>query len=360
MIYLSFARCIGATALLPLLIAGSASGDDFDGTVDSGASLATIAGSVLIQNTGVLIGDYDAATNTGGTKTIPGLFGGSGNNSIDIDLDGAITTDLNTNPTGSMSIAVDFKTFSIDINGLELDVLGGESGAAQPSVTMLFSTFHTTAPSMIYPGGIPIEIPIGEGSSVDEVLITQTGAGIGVLTATSDPDVFEFTMAVPAQMAVSFTLGIDGVDTPTDGLDPIDIVMPLSGTIEQLGNGDVVLTMSVDPQQSVEETLITDVTTPEIPFELPTLGSDTAGVLITLTPDTIGVDVSYAWSLTITGTPSACAADITGDGSLDIFDVLGFIAAFNVADPVADFNSDGNFDIFDLFEFIDAFNAGCL
>jgi hypothetical protein len=57
--------------------------------------------------------------------------------------------------------------------------------------------------------------------------------------------------------------------------------------------------------------------------------------------------------------PVVCAADFTGDGALDIFDVFAFLDAFNASDPAADFTGDGSFDIFDVFGFLDAFNAGC-
>ena len=55
----------------------------------------------------------------------------------------------------------------------------------------------------------------------------------------------------------------------------------------------------------------------------------------------------------------ACAADLTGDGVLDIFDVFAFLDLFNTGDPGADFTGDGSLDIFDVFAFLDLFNAGC-
>jgi hypothetical protein len=57
---------------------------------------------------------------------------------------------------------------------------------------------------------------------------------------------------------------------------------------------------------------------------------------------------------------ASCPADFTGDDSLDIFDVLAFIEAYNAEDPIADFTGDGSFDIFDVLAFIEAYNAGCL
>jgi hypothetical protein len=56
---------------------------------------------------------------------------------------------------------------------------------------------------------------------------------------------------------------------------------------------------------------------------------------------------------------SSCPADLTGDGSLDFFDVSAFLAAYNAQDPAADFTGDGMFDFFDVSAFLSAFNAGC-
>jgi hypothetical protein len=55
----------------------------------------------------------------------------------------------------------------------------------------------------------------------------------------------------------------------------------------------------------------------------------------------------------------SCPADLTGDGSLDFFDVSAFLNAFNAEDSVADFTGDGVFDFFDVSAFLNAFNAGC-
>jgi len=56
---------------------------------------------------------------------------------------------------------------------------------------------------------------------------------------------------------------------------------------------------------------------------------------------------------------SDCAADITGDGVLDILDVLEFLKQFAAHDQVADFDSDGRFNFFDVSAFLSAFSAGC-
>jgi arylsulfatase A-like enzyme len=55
----------------------------------------------------------------------------------------------------------------------------------------------------------------------------------------------------------------------------------------------------------------------------------------------------------------SCSADLTGEGSLDFFDVSAFLTAFNQQDSVADFSNDGSFDFFDVSAFLAAFAAGC-
>jgi agmatine deiminase len=62
-------------------------------------------------------------------------------------------------------------------------------------------------------------------------------------------------------------------------------------------------------------------------------------------------------SFTITG--SVCAADLTGDGMLNFFDVSAFLNAYAAMEPIADLTGDGIFDFFDVSAFLNAFNAGC-
>lgn len=56
---------------------------------------------------------------------------------------------------------------------------------------------------------------------------------------------------------------------------------------------------------------------------------------------------------------SSCAADLTGDGSLNFLDVSAFLTAFGNMDPSADFEADGSFNFLDVSAFLSAFGAGC-
>jgi FG-GAP repeat len=61
----------------------------------------------------------------------------------------------------------------------------------------------------------------------------------------------------------------------------------------------------------------------------------------------------------VTGTSAICAADLTGDGVLNFFDVSAFLQGFASQDPIADFTGDGLFNFFDVSAFLIAFAAGC-
>lgn len=54
-----------------------------------------------------------------------------------------------------------------------------------------------------------------------------------------------------------------------------------------------------------------------------------------------------------------CAADMTSDGQLDVFDVFAFLDAYESGDPAADHTGDGMLDVFDVFGYLDLYNAGC-
>lgn len=59
------------------------------------------------------------------------------------------------------------------------------------------------------------------------------------------------------------------------------------------------------------------------------------------------------------GCDAVCQADLTGDGSLDFFDVSAFLMAYTQMNPLADFNDDGAYDFFDVSAFLMAYNQGC-
>ena len=57
--------------------------------------------------------------------------------------------------------------------------------------------------------------------------------------------------------------------------------------------------------------------------------------------------------------PSACAADLNGDGSLNFFDVSEFLSLYNSGDLSVDFDGNGALNFFDVSAFLGLFSQGC-
>ncbi len=57
--------------------------------------------------------------------------------------------------------------------------------------------------------------------------------------------------------------------------------------------------------------------------------------------------------------PIPCRADINGDGVVDFFDYLDFVASFAAGEADADFNQDNVVDLFDYLDFVNRFAGGC-
>jgi hypothetical protein len=54
-----------------------------------------------------------------------------------------------------------------------------------------------------------------------------------------------------------------------------------------------------------------------------------------------------------------CSADFSGDGAVDFFDYLDFVAAYAAQEPSADFDANGQVDFFDYLDFVAAFDLPC-
>ena len=349
-------------AFLPVVITGHAMAQTFLGTVDAPAGSAALTVDAALETAGSLIGDFDATTNPTGTQTRPGLFGGSGNNPIATSADFQADTSLNSNPSGSLGIGVDFETLSMRFDGLFLDLLNGATGGTSLSITLVYSTFNTINPSFIYPGGIPITVPLGEAASISRAELSQVGLGEGLLVETADPDVFDFTLLLPAEASLTLSIGLPGSDpTPTD-LDAVPLALPLAGQVTRLPDGTIRLNIAATAQADSLSIPVDTGPLPAIPVPLPTLGTATANVLLTLTPENLTLNAGLDLGLVVLGEPDTkgCAADINGDGLLNFFDLAGYLELYNSGDPAADLAAPfGIINFFDLAAYLDLYNAGC-
>jgi hypothetical protein len=352
-------RTLFLGAIAPIVLGSPAAlAQSYDTQIDSKSSNAGVDSLVIFDSAGVLLGDYNPETNPEGTQTRPGIFGGSGNQPIDTSTTLEANTLLDTSPSGGFVLTPDFDLGTIEIDGLNIDLLNGQPGGTDLSITMLYQSFHTVSPSFVYPGGIPITLPLGEIGGINEALLTQTAPGVGTLSPTDDPAVFDLAMVVPAQLDMAVSQSLPGSD-PTDTPVSVPIALPMIGQLTVNENGTITVSVGINPEPVSVETPIEGVSLPDIPFELPTFGAETASVIFSLSPELLSIDAQIDLTLNATGTKGACIADLNGDGELNFFDVSAFLSAFSVMDPAADFTGDGEYNFFDVSAFLSAFTDGC-
>lgn len=333
------------------LIAGGAAAQSYHFVVDSNASSISTSIEIAVPMDGFFIGDFDAVTNPGGTRTLPGLFGGSGNNEIPVTIDFVAGGADQTMPFGEFDMDVDGLTFAV--RGLFLDALNEQPLSIALTANLLYSSFHTVAPTAIFPGGVVLPLPLGQASIVT-LAFTQSGAGGGVLTPTGTPDEFTFTMLVPAEANVEVEVLGQVQSAPA-----APIVLALAGTITIPATGDATLSASNEVET------MTPLPAPPTgieaqPVDIPTVLPPGSTAHLLLTADILegSADVMLETTLIAVGT-EFCRADVNGDGELDFFDFLAFQNLFAMGDPLADFNNDGALDFFDFLAFQNAFAAGC-
>ena len=345
---------LAVAALAPISFAA----DDLSFSVNQGASTVVSTLSVLADSEGTLIGDHDPATNPDGTQTRPGLFGGSGNNPIPLDLDVLSSGDINTNPTGAFEAQIDTDALTIEFSALTLDLIAAGAASAGVDVTLEWSTFNTINPTFIFPGGIPLTLPIAD-TMLTTLSLDQTGPSAlpGVLT----PDGVD-TYTLVAALPVSITLAADSATLPIPAT-AFDAVLPLTGQLTINPDSSASISLAIDLADLSQTIDLSGAPAAEdIPFELPTLGEETAGVLLTLQFSSATITSSGAISIVAEGESSSCgAADLAEPfGSLDFSDVITFLTLFSASDPGADLAPPaGVFDFSDVVAFLGAFEAGC-
>ncbi len=343
---------------LVMACVGVAQAQTIDFTLNA-ASSATIQTDAVLDTTGTLIGDYDAKSNPEGTLTQPGFFGGSGNNAIGASADLLINAGDTTQPAGGLQVTLSVDSMSGSIAGLTLDLLNGSPLSADLTASLVYDTFHTVAPAMIYPGGIELPIPLGQLGTLRTAMMSQADTAIAVVSAHEIPGVFDVSALVPIELYLEVEVTLMGGEPTVTPIGPIPAVLPFDGQVFFIGEESIELSVSLGPLEDSQEIPIGPIELPAVPLELPTLGSETAGVLLTMTADSLFIDTILDVSIHADGVEQDCEADRNGDGILDFFDVSDFLNDFSALDPTADMNSDTQFDFFDVLLYLASFSAGC-
>jgi hypothetical protein len=314
----------------------------------------TLQGSLGTALTGTLIGDWDEVSNPDGTRTLPGVWGGSGNNPIPIDLTLTIDFDGDSVPAGPLTLTLDPKTSSATITGLDWTVLPETVLSATVTGTVLYETFRTAAPDSLYPGGIPVDIPLGE-ATVSDVTILQTASAVGAATPIDgQPGAHDILVPVPAMVSMV-------VSSETIGELPMEfpIILTIDG-VHQVGDATDMLIMAVESILD-ESSDLPNEPLPTIPIEMPTVlppGDETAGILLNLTPTSVSAQLAINADLTAAHQQSM-PGDVNGDGLVNTDDLLAVLGAWGPCAPTCpeDFDGDGLVGVNDVLILIGAWSA---
>jgi hypothetical protein len=346
---------------LPLAVlalsAGSAfAAESFVFTVDPGASSLTITPNVSVALAGTLIGDYDATTNPNGTQTRPGLFGGSGNQPIPLSLSIGVTDAASSSATGSVRIDWDSASGLATIWALDLDLTKGGAIATPIELGFEYDTFRSIRPNSLYPGNIPIRLPIGE-AAISALRVTQIGDLIPGVATTDENGLVTITAIVP--VTLDFAASALGNDFALP--EPVPAILPLRAVITPGASPTLSISFEFGAEQELPPEIIEQIPPIENqPLALPTLlpPGQTANVLLNVAVGSAVLGAAVTGEINAGGV-AHCGGDFDNNGVVEISDYEAFIDAFEAGLPRADFNQDFFIDYFDLNDFVDTFKNGC-
>jgi len=316
--------------------------------MDIDSSLSSIDGvfehSLFVP--GTIIGNFESKKNPKGTSTLPGVWGGSGNNPIATELTPTLGGPFSSPCEGSLTVVPNFSAGVLLVDDLVLTAFTNADGTFPLEIGMWYETFRTVQPDSLFVGGFQFDIPLGE-ASVSSMRFEQVLCSYAELIQTGE-DTWSFDMfvAVTAQMEVVL------FGTPTGPL-LIPSVLPLEGTITTNGNE---YQLSVSTSWGVEESIDSvPIAFENVPIELPTIlpPGNVAHVLLSADVDSVSVAVGSSLQFTATG-GVVLLGDVNGDGVIDVKDLYELISFWGPCDGCTqDLNGDGGVDITDVLIVID-------
>ena len=297
------------------------------------ASTAHQTLSILYPLAGTFIGDYDVTTNPTGTRTIPGYFGGSGNQAIPYTSKFRLSDVIDSNPLGTFKLEIGANGMC-SITNFTSDLVNETPGTATIDMLFTYSSFHTVAPNAIFPSVGEITIPVATGS-VKVATAVQSGPAVGALVETA-PNTYTISIPIPVTVLVSGSAG----GQPFGG-DPMPAILAFAGTLSINGATATFISSaaSTDPIGPLPA-LPALVSQPlPVPTVLPT--GSTANLLVSGTfAEGNGTSV-FNISVNAAGIPSSVLGDINGDGHVTGMDLTYLLSGWGTADAAADINHDG-------------------
>jgi hypothetical protein len=326
--------------------------DTYSFTVNQEASTIAAMFSATAPFTGSFIGNYNAQSNPGGTRTLLGAFGlcNPGNQTVTFSGSGGADGSPATTPTGAFTIRIDTVNDRAVLYALSIDLLGGEEPAIATTAEMTYQAFRTCNPTGFFPS---LTIPLELGDAVINRL-TATQACSPSVGTIKNINPGEYTFSIPTTVVVDAGVTFNGDEQETA---PIQLPVVLVGTAVL---GDVVAsataTLTVDFDQTVKGPIVA---ADDQPFDLPNPLGGTVHLLLDLSLTSVTIELGATAALTANGmvTTTPCLADWNRDETVNSQDFFDFLTAFFAGN--ADFNCTGDTNSQDFFDFLTAFFAGC-
>jgi hypothetical protein len=330
------AAALSALALPAIALAG-----EYEFRVKPTSTLTLDAG-LDAPIVGSFVGNWDATANPAGTRTLPGLFGGTSTTNTPIPFTGDLAAGIAADraPTGGFRVRIPTDGMRASVDGLELDLLGGDAAGLAVTIDLVFQTFRTRQPTSTYIGleGLP-PIPIATGE-VSALRVTQVGPAPA--TTVETPMGTTFTANVP----VEFVLQVSLLGQPVAD-QVIPAVLPVSGMVT---DGEMPIA-SFSFKDGFSVPLPEQPAFENQPVALPTIlpPGETANLLFTGTVNgpAGAFGVSIDTTIELGGNP--LPMDLNIDGCINGDDLGVLLAAWGPAPKhPADFNRDGIIDGVDL------------
>jgi len=341
---------VAGLAGLAIASAGAATAEVWQVEVLPAQSDAEIVQDVAVPFAGTLIGDYDAKTNPGGTRTVPGVFGGSGNNPIPYEASFGIDGVATTAPTGSFEFDWTSGAATALISSLFVDLVGAAAPELDVTLTIEFSTFRTFNPDSLFPGGTAIPVPLGT-ATLASLSATQTSAASLAIVPLKG-GAWGFSGVVPVEIAGTLLVQ----EQPFE-LGPLASAIPISGTLVE-GAGGIELIASFEGEQAFDQPI--DGPFPEQLVPLPTIlpPGGTANVIFSGTIERIVGVAGLSGTLVAASAANDPVGDLNGDGTVNGADLAIMLADWGDAGVPADLDGNGVVDGADLSILLGNWGAG--
>ena len=315
--------------------------------LDLQPGMSTVDGE-FIQSTfmpGTLVGDWNEKTNPSGTTTIPGVWGGSGNNLIACELTPSFGGLFDSSLGGALEVDLKEEDLKVDIDGLMITAFEESPYAFGVSVGMLYETFRTTQPDSLYPGGIPFDLPIGEGY-LTQLVLEQSISAEGDVVYMGDNQ-WQYSIFIP----VTITFEVEVLGTSTGPLPAVG-VLQMTGSIE---DGETQTSLTGDLSWFSNEVIESPpIAFEDVPLPLPTVlpPGETANLLLSAIAESATFNTSINWHIEASG-QLGLPGDVDGDGYVGVNDLLAIIAVWGpCANCDEDLNGDSVVNVNDLLEVI--------